>query len=70
MYSQLINENFLAYKFKLTDFLKQLYEFTIDVDDKEFQKIISDLRANINETFLLSDWILVNLNLKKSFLIN
>lgn len=52
MNSPLINENFSVYKFKLTDFLKELHDFTIDVGNKDFQKIISDLRANIDEPFL------------------
>lgn len=52
MNSQLINENFSVYKFKLSDFLKELHDFTIDVGNQDFQKIISDLRANINEPFL------------------
>ena len=52
MQSQLINEKFSVYKFKLADFLKELHQFTIDVGNKEFQNIISDLRANINEPFL------------------
>ncbi len=52
MSSQLINEMFSIYKFKLADYLKQLHDFTIDVGNKEFQQIVSGLRANINEPFL------------------
>ncbi|MDX1699343.1 MAG: dynamin family protein, partial [Melioribacteraceae bacterium] len=52
MSTQLISEKFSVYKFKLIDFLKELHEFTIEVGNEEFQKIISDLRANINEPFL------------------
>ncbi len=52
MSSDLINENFTIYKFKLADFLKELHQFTIDVGNPDFQKIVSDLRSNINEPFL------------------
>lgn len=52
MQSQLINENFSVYKFKLADFLKELHNFTIDVGNQDFQKIVSDLRANVGEPFL------------------
>ncbi|MCW8850096.1 MAG: dynamin family protein [Melioribacteraceae bacterium] len=52
MQTQLISENFSIYKFKLINFLKQLHEFTIDVGNKDFQKIVSGLRSNINEPFL------------------
>jgi ribosome biogenesis GTPase A len=52
MQTQLINENFTIYKFKLIDFLKDLHQFTIDVGNPEFQKVVSDLRSNINEPFL------------------
>lgn len=52
MNSQLINENFSIYKFKIIDFLKELHQFTIEAANTDFQKIISDVRANINEPFL------------------
>ncbi|MBK7105053.1 MAG: dynamin family protein [Ignavibacteriae bacterium] len=52
MQTQLINENFNIYKYKLIDFLKELHQFTIDAGNSDFQKIISDLRSNINEPFL------------------
>lgn len=52
MNSQLINENFSVYKFKLTSFLQELHDFVIETNNKEFQKIVSDLRSNINEPFL------------------
>ena len=52
MQTELINEQFSIYKFKLIDFLKELHQFTIDADNSEFQKIVSDLRSNINEPFL------------------
>jgi GTPase SAR1 family protein len=52
MDSQLINENFAIYKFKLIDFLKELHQFTIESSNEEFQKIVSDLRTNVNEPFL------------------
>jgi len=52
MNSQLINENFSVYKFKLTAFLQELHEYIIETGNKDFQKIVSDLRANINEPFL------------------
>ncbi len=52
MQTQLINENFTIYKYKLIDFLKELHQFTIDVGNPDFQKIVSDLRSNINEPFL------------------
>lgn len=52
MQTQLINETFTIYKFKLSDFLKYLHQFTIDVGNPDFQKIVSDLRTNINEPFL------------------
>lgn len=52
MKTELINENFSIYKFKLADFLKDLHQFTIEVGNPDFQKIISDLRSNINEPFL------------------
>jgi ribosome biogenesis GTPase A len=52
MNNKLINENFKIYKYKLSDFLKELHSLTISVGNKEFQKITSDLRENINEPFL------------------
>ena len=52
MSSQLINEDFSVYKYKLIDFLEELHQFTIEVGNEEFQKIISNLRSNINEPFL------------------
>jgi len=52
MPSQLINDNFSIYKFKLIDFLKELHQFTIEVENPDFQKVVSDLRSNINEPFL------------------
>ena len=52
MQTQLINEKFSVYKFKLDDFLKELHQFTIDFNNDEFQKVVSDLRTNINEPFL------------------
>ena len=52
MQTQLINEKFSVYKFKLDNFLKELHQFTIDSKSDEFQKIVSDLRTNINEPFL------------------
>ncbi len=52
MNSQLINENFSIYKFKIIDFLKELHQFTIEAGNNDFQKIISDVRENINEPFL------------------
>ncbi|MFZ1289297.1 MAG: dynamin family protein [Melioribacteraceae bacterium] len=52
MQSHLINENFTIYKFKLSNFLKELHQFTIDIGNPDFQKIVSDLRSNINEPFL------------------
>ncbi len=51
MQPQLINEKFSVYKFKLDNFLKELHQFTIASNSNEFQKIISDLRTNINEPF-------------------
>lgn len=52
MHAELINENFSIYKFRIIDFLKELHQFTIDVGNPEFQKVISDARSNINEPFL------------------
>jgi GTPase Era involved in 16S rRNA processing len=52
MQTQLINEKFSVYKFKLDNFLKELHQFTINSKSDEFQKIVSDLRTNINEPFL------------------
>lgn len=52
MESQLINEKFTIYKFKLSDFLKELHQFTIDIGNPNFQKVVSDARSNINEPFL------------------
>jgi len=52
MESQLINEKFTIYKFKLSDFLKELHQFTIDIGNPDFQKVVSDARLNINEPFL------------------
>ena len=52
MYADLINENFSVYKFKIIDFLKVLHQFTIEVGNQEFQKVISNSRSNIYEPFL------------------
>ncbi|MCB9258416.1 MAG: dynamin family protein [Ignavibacteriales bacterium] len=52
MQSQLINEKFSIYQFKIIDFLKALHQFTIDGGNPDFQIIISDLRSNISEPFL------------------
>ena len=52
MRDQLINEKFSVYKYKLTDFLRELHEFTIEMGNEDFQKNISDLRSNISEPFL------------------
>ena len=52
MHADLINENFSVYKFKIIDFLKVLHQFTIEVGNQEFQKVISDSRSNIYEPFL------------------
>ncbi len=52
MKPNLINEIFSVYKFKLSDFLQELHQFTIDVGNKDFQNIVSDLRTNITEPFL------------------
>ncbi len=52
MQTQLINEKFSIYKFKLDNFLKELHQFTINSQSDEFQKIVSNLRTNINEPFL------------------
>ncbi len=52
METRLINEKFSEYKFKLDTFLKELHQFTIDFQSEEFQKIVSNLRTNINEPFL------------------
>ncbi len=52
MHADLINENFSIYKFRIIDFLKELHQFTIEVGNPEFQKVISDARSNINEPFL------------------
>ncbi|PID57966.1 MAG: hypothetical protein CR986_08610 [Ignavibacteriae bacterium] len=50
--SELISENFSIYKYKLVDFLKELHQFTINAKNEEFEKVISNLRSNINEPFL------------------
>lgn len=52
MQPDLINEKYSIYKSKIIDFLQGLHQFTIDVNNPDFQKIISDLRSNINEPFL------------------
>ncbi|MCB9248453.1 MAG: dynamin family protein [Ignavibacteriales bacterium] len=52
MQEQLINEKFSIYKFKIVDFIKELHQFTIEVGNPDFQKVISDARSNINEPFL------------------
>lgn len=52
MTTDLVNEKFGIYKFKLSDFLKELHNFSIEVGNAEFQKIISDVRNNLNEPFL------------------
>lgn len=52
MHADLINENFSVYKFKIIDFLKVLHQFTIEVGNQEFQKVISNSRSNIYEPFL------------------
>ncbi len=48
----ILNEKFSEYRFKVDEFLKELHTFTIEVNNEEFQKIIGDLRSNINEPFL------------------
>ena len=52
MDSQIINRDASVYKFKLAEFLNSLHQLTIESGNEEFQKIISDLRTNINEPFL------------------
>ncbi|MBD3290367.1 GTP-binding protein, partial [candidate division KSB1 bacterium] len=52
MDTQIVNEKFYQYKFQLDELLKALEQFTFDIENKDFQQIISNLRTNINEPFL------------------
>jgi len=52
MQNQIVNPKFQEYRFKVDEFLKELHHFTVKVENESFQKIISDLRSNINEPFL------------------
>ncbi len=52
MINEILNETFQEYRFKVDEFLKELHQFTIEVNNEEFQKVVSDLRSNINEPFL------------------
>ena len=52
MQNQIVNPKFQESRFKVDEFLKELHHFTVKVENESFQKIISDLRSNINEPFL------------------
>ncbi len=52
MFNDIVNEKYQKYRFKVDEFLKELHQFTIEVNNEEFQKIIANLRSNINEPFL------------------
>ncbi len=52
MDKHIVDEVFYQYKFRLDELLKALEQFTFDIENKEFQEIISSLRTNINEPFL------------------
>ena len=52
MDNQIINETFFEFKFHLNELLKTVHQFSFDLRNDEIQKIISNLRTNINEPFL------------------
>ena len=52
MFNDIVNEKYQEHRFKVDEFLKELHQFTIEVNNEEFQKIIANLRSNINEPFL------------------
>lgn len=52
MTDQILSQAFYQYKFKLEEFLKNLHQFTFDINANEFQQIVSNLRTNVNDPFL------------------
>jgi len=52
MKSEILDEKLVHYKFKMDELLKELHQLTFDVQSKELQELISNLRTNINEPFL------------------
>ncbi len=52
MLNAIVNEKYQEHRFKVDEFLKELHRFAIELDNEEFQKIIANLRTNINEPFL------------------
>lgn len=52
MNSELLDQEFSKYKFKVEEFLKDLHQLVIEINAQEIQDTISNLRGNINEPFL------------------
>lgn len=48
----LINKTFTQFKYRLDELLKALNPIAFDINNKELQQVIDDIRGNLNEPFL------------------
>ncbi|MBN1154163.1 dynamin family protein [candidate division KSB1 bacterium] len=52
MSNVILDDKIVQYKFRIDELLKELQQFTFDIQIKDLQELISSLKTNINEPFL------------------
>lgn len=52
MSNEILDDKIVQYKFRIDELLKDLQQFTFDIQNKDLQDLINNLKTNINEPFL------------------